>query len=97
METATKIRDYILSEHLTGEDPSQLGDDDDLIASGILDSFAIVQLISYMEEAFRIQGQHRAICREAAHHRRGRTRVDGLPDRCSTRRPVFGALAENGP
>jgi acyl carrier protein len=54
MDIVGWIREHILREHLPGEDSSQLGNDDDLISSGVLDSFAIVRLVAHLEETFRI-------------------------------------------
>lgn len=51
------IRNFIISEFLPGEDPSFLADDTKLISGGIMDSIAIVRLVSYLEERFELQLQ----------------------------------------
>ncbi|BBA35950.1 uncharacterized protein sS8_4019 [Methylocaldum marinum] len=49
------LRSYILSEHMRGEDPSLLGDTDDLIETGVLDSLAIMKLISHLEKTYGVE------------------------------------------
>lgn len=48
------IRNYIVSEYLPGEQPSNLGDDMPLRTSGILDSMATLNLVSFLEQTFGI-------------------------------------------
>lgn len=50
MNLEQQLRAHIASAYLPGEDPETLGLDDDLIDSGILDSMAIMQLVSYLEK-----------------------------------------------
>ena len=50
-----EIRQYILSEFLPGEKPSNLRDDTPLRTSGILDSVATLRLVSFVEERFGIE------------------------------------------
>ena len=50
-----KIRQFILSEFLPGESPSNLRDDTPLRTSGILDSVATLRLVSFIEEQFGIE------------------------------------------
>lgn len=50
-----EIRQYILSEFLPGEKPSNLHDDTPLRTSGILDSVAVLRLVSFLEERYGIQ------------------------------------------
>lgn len=49
------VKDYIMSEFLTGEDPEALSDTTPLISGGILDSISTVKLVSFLEETFGIQ------------------------------------------
>lgn len=59
IDIKTKIREFILSEFLPGEDPSNLKDDTPLIVTGILDSLATMKLVTYVEEQFSIEiGPH---------------------------------------
>jgi acyl carrier protein len=51
------VRNFIISEFLLGEDPSLLADDAKLISGGIMDSIAVVRLVSYLEEHFGFQLQ----------------------------------------
>ena len=48
------IRDYILRENLPGETAANLGDDTPLRTSGILDSMATLNLVTFVEETFGI-------------------------------------------
>ena len=48
------IRDFILREYLPGESPANLTDDTPLRTSGILDSMATLNLVSFIEESFNI-------------------------------------------
>lgn len=50
-----EIRQYILSEFLPGEKPSNLRDDTPLRTSGILDSMATLRLVSFVEEHYGIE------------------------------------------
>lgn len=49
------LRNYILKECLTGEDPEMLANDDDLVKTGILDSLAVMKLVDHLEKTFKIQ------------------------------------------
>lgn len=53
--TKAKIRDFILSTFLPGEDPNELKDDTPLISGGILDSIATLKLVMFIEEEFKVQ------------------------------------------
>lgn len=49
-----KIRIFIVKNILNESDRDNISDDLDMIASGLLDSLAIVQLIRFMESTFAI-------------------------------------------
>ena len=49
------IRDFVLSTYLQGESPEHLRDETPLITSGILDSLAVLGLVSFIEERFAIE------------------------------------------
>jgi acyl carrier protein len=53
-EMQSAIKQYILSEFLPGEDPAALGDDTALITTGILDSIATLNLVTFLEKRFNI-------------------------------------------
>jgi acyl carrier protein len=55
MDIRTELRTYVLQRILPLEDPGALGDDDDLIGSGVLDSLTLVQLANHLEEAYGIR------------------------------------------
>ena len=50
-----ELRQYIVSEFLPGEKPSNLKDVTPLRTSGILDSMATLRLVSFVEEHFGIE------------------------------------------
>ena len=53
-EMQSAIKQYILSEFLPGEDPPPQGDDTALITTGILDSIATLNLVTFLEKRFNI-------------------------------------------
>ena len=48
------IRDFILREYLPGESPANLTDETPLRTSGILDSMATLNLVTFIEQSFNI-------------------------------------------
>ncbi len=48
------LRDFLISEFLPDEDPSQLTDTTPLISAGILDSIATLKLVAFLEKTFSI-------------------------------------------
>ena len=49
------VKDYILTTHLPGEDPDALTPATQLLTSGILDSLATVELVSFLERQYSIE------------------------------------------
>lgn len=54
MDLTQELLVYILKEHLPGEAPESLRPDDDLIGSGILDSLAMINLVTHLEKHYGI-------------------------------------------
>ena len=52
-----EVKEFILEQFLPGEDPGALTSQTPLIATGILDSIATLQLSTFLEERFNIQMQ----------------------------------------
>ena len=52
MDTVSIIHDYLVNEC---NDGIEISDDDPIIESGILDSLRVLNLISFLEETFRIE------------------------------------------
>ena len=53
------VKKYILVTYLEGEDPDNLTPSTELIQSGILDSLATLDLVSFLESSFAIElGAH---------------------------------------
>ena len=54
-EIIQAVKDYILTTFLPGEDPKALTNTTQLISSGILDSLATLELVSFLEGRYGIQ------------------------------------------
>lgn len=55
MNISEMIMSFIMKELLAGQNCAPLADADPLIDSGIIDSFGIMVLMSFLEEKFSIQ------------------------------------------
>ncbi|WP_438290548.1 acyl carrier protein [Streptomyces sp. HUAS TT7] len=53
-DTAAEIRDFVVTQYLSGEDASDLTDDYDLIESGVIDSLGLVRLIAHISQAYEV-------------------------------------------
>lgn len=54
-EIRNTVKSYILNEFLPGENPELLTDTTQLVTDGILDSLATLKLVSFIEQAFKIE------------------------------------------
>lgn len=54
MEIERKIRDFILENYLFSTDDGTLQIDQSLVQSGVLDSTGILELVSFLHEAFEV-------------------------------------------
>ncbi len=54
-EIKQNVRNYIASQFLPGEDPSNITDQTRLVSDGILDSLASLKLVSYLEDTFGVK------------------------------------------
>jgi acyl carrier protein len=50
----TTIKTFILNEYLPGEDPVALTDTTPLMTTGILDSIAVLKVVTFLENEFGI-------------------------------------------
>jgi acyl carrier protein len=50
----TTIKTFILNEYLPGEDPAALTDTTPLMTTGILDSIAVLKVVTFLENEFHI-------------------------------------------
>jgi acyl carrier protein len=48
------VKTFILSEYLPGEDPAALTDHTALMTTGILDSIAVLKVVTFLENQFHI-------------------------------------------
>jgi acyl carrier protein len=53
-ETKKKIREFIKSNFLLGND-SNLKDDDSFLEKGVIDSTGVLELVSFLEETFEFK------------------------------------------
>ena len=51
----TTVKTFILSEYLPGEDPAGLTNSTPLMTTGILDSIAVLKVVTFLEEKFGIR------------------------------------------
>ena len=54
MSTRDSLRDFIQTELMIGEDIT-LGDHDDLLVDGIIDSLGVVRLVGFVESTFGVR------------------------------------------
>ena len=58
----TSVKTFILDEYLPGEDPAALTDTTALMTTGILDSIAVLKVVTFLENEFGIKIQpHEAV------------------------------------
>jgi acyl carrier protein len=50
----TTVKTFILNEYLRREDPAALTDTTPLMTSGMLDSFAVLNVVTFLEDQFGI-------------------------------------------
>jgi acyl carrier protein len=50
----TTVKTFILNEYLPGEDPAALTDATPLMTTGILDSIAVLKVVTFLENQFGI-------------------------------------------
>lgn len=48
------VKTFILEEFLPGENPDELNDSVELMTAGILDSVAILKLVAFLEERYKV-------------------------------------------
>jgi acyl carrier protein len=48
------VRAYIAQQFLAGESPDNITDDTELVTTGVLDSLASLNLVSWLEEKFAV-------------------------------------------
>ena len=63
-DTHARLRSYILSTFLPGEDPGSLTDDTPLISAGIIDSIAVLDMVSFIETEFSIRLEQQDLGRD---------------------------------
>lgn len=54
MNIESKIEKFILDDLLSGSRKAPIGADESLVSSGILDSLALLRIISFLEEEFGV-------------------------------------------
>ena len=64
MDVPVKLRKFIKETFLNAKEVEDLGDDDSLLDSGIVDSMGILQLVNYLESQFGVDVQDEEIVPE---------------------------------
>jgi len=54
MDVATDVEQFILSEIMTGSATEQIAPDEDLLATGIVDSHGVMQLVAFLRERYGV-------------------------------------------
>lgn len=54
MDIRAKLKDFIVTEYLPGDNIGELHDEINLIENGIMDSLAVLKLVAFMENEFNI-------------------------------------------
>lgn len=54
-DTTSKIRSFVEERFLFGRDDIKLSDDDSLLDTGVIDSTGVLELVSFLEEAFSVK------------------------------------------
>jgi acyl carrier protein len=54
MSVTAELETFIVDEIAMGQGPSSLAPDDDLLASGLIDSLGVTQLVAFLEDRFGI-------------------------------------------
>jgi len=54
-EIKAAVREYILQKFLPDESPESVTDDTELVTSGVLDSLASLNLVSWLSEKFGVE------------------------------------------
>jgi acyl carrier protein len=78
-----RVKQFILDQFLPGEDPANLTETTPLVSGGILDSLAILKLVSFLELEFGIK---------IASHETGQKYLNTLTSIASLVRTKQGAL-----
>ena len=61
-DISNAVKTFILNEYLPGEDPAALTDTTALMTTGILDSIAVLKVVTFLENEFGITIQpHEAV------------------------------------
>jgi acyl carrier protein len=55
MDTKVFLRQFILENFLFTDDAAAVGDDDSLVARGIIDSLGVLEIIEFLETKFAVK------------------------------------------
>ncbi|WP_028279351.1 acyl carrier protein [Arthrobacter sp. H5] len=54
MNNIETVRNFVIEEFLPGTNPAELGVEDDLLNSGVLDSLGLLKMIAWIESTFDV-------------------------------------------
>jgi acyl carrier protein len=63
-EIKSTVKDFMLKEFLPGENPDDLENDTPLVSGGILDSIAILKLVTFLEDTYSVSVQPHEVSAE---------------------------------
>ena len=55
MDVRAAVKEFVVESFLFGSSDDSLGDTDSFLESGIIDSTGILELVSFVEESFKIE------------------------------------------
>ena len=55
MDIENTLKKYIYKKFVRGKDRDMVGDDESLFERGIIDSLGLIQLVSFLEDRFKLQ------------------------------------------
>lgn len=59
-----RLRSYILKTFLPGEDPASLADDTPLLSAGLIDSVAVMDMVTFIEKEFSVRLEEQDLGRD---------------------------------
>jgi len=64
IEIADTVKRFVMDRYLIGEDPARLTPTTPLLSGGILDSMSVLELVSFLEDRFRVEFQPHELDRD---------------------------------
>jgi len=55
MDIAKEIREFIRENYLTPRNKGEIGDDESFLATGVIDSTGVLELVTFLEDTYEIK------------------------------------------